>query len=204
MPLSRFEKSTIILQIVIATHERYFTYKRLPFGIRLAPSFVQCTMNQILSGIKGVVCYLDDILVTAPNSSLHSQRLKEILQLFGHIFTYLGHKMDGNGFFPTDKRTEAIKNLPISENSTLLSFLCAISYYGRFIKNLHVKCAPLYHHLKKWKWSDEDTSIVNELKQSVTSKDTLAHYDTVKLLVASSDDGNVCVETVLSHQDTET
>jgi len=37
-------------------------------------------MHQILQGIPRVVCYIDDILVTAPNHSEHLQILEAVLQ----------------------------------------------------------------------------------------------------------------------------
>ena len=66
--------------LTIATHRGYFSYKRLLFGISFAPSLFQRTMDQILSGLDGVVIYLDDILITAPDPELHLQRLKQVLQ----------------------------------------------------------------------------------------------------------------------------
>ena len=47
--------------VVINTHESLFQYNRLPFGVSSAPGIFQRVM---LQGIKGVLVYLDDILVT--------------------------------------------------------------------------------------------------------------------------------------------
>ena len=50
--------------LTINTHCGLFQYTRLPFGITSAPSLWQRAMAQVLSGLSGVVCYIDDILVT--------------------------------------------------------------------------------------------------------------------------------------------
>nr|XP_022910195.1 uncharacterized protein K02A2.6-like [Onthophagus taurus] len=204
--------------LVVATHKGYFAYKRLPFGISFAPALFQRTMDQILSGIDGVVCYLDDILITAPNMMLHLRRLREVLRrlqaagirtqrskcdwLMNGV-TYLGHRIDDKGLHPTENHVEAIRNMPIPQNTTQLrSFLGAITYYGRFIENLHVKCVPLHRLLKKnakWEWTEEDTHVFHELKRSLTSSETLVHYDPDKPLVVSSDASGVGAGAVLSH-----
>lgn len=146
--------------LVIITQRGYFAYKRLPFGVSFAPALFQRTMDQILSGIDGVACYLDDILITAPNLTLHMLRLKEVLHRLKaaglktqmskcdwlrRSVTYLGHKIDYEGLHPTEEHINAIKNMPAPKNTTeLRSFLGSITYYGRFIQNLHIKCIPLY------------------------------------------------------------
>ncbi|XP_031348472.1 uncharacterized protein K02A2.6-like [Photinus pyralis] len=140
--------------LVISKPKGYFAYKRLPFGISFAPSLFQRTMDQILSGLEGVVCFLDDIMITAPNVSTHMDRLKMVLrrlQAAGiktqkskcdwlkNSITYLGHRIDENGLHPTEDRIEAIKKMPLPINTTQLrSFLGTITYYGRFIENFHV------------------------------------------------------------------
>ena len=45
-----------------------------------APGIFQNVMDQILQGIPGVICYLDDILIsTTPSEHEHIERLSEVL-----------------------------------------------------------------------------------------------------------------------------
>ena len=39
----------------------------MPFGIKSAPSAFQRIISDILEGLEGVLCYLDDILIAAPD-----------------------------------------------------------------------------------------------------------------------------------------
>ena len=50
-----------------ATREELFRYKRLMSGVCYAPEIYQRTMQQTLSGCKGVSNILDDIIVYAPS-----------------------------------------------------------------------------------------------------------------------------------------
>ena len=41
-----------------------FCFKRLPFGISLGPEVFQREMTHILSDIPGVICDIDDVLIS--------------------------------------------------------------------------------------------------------------------------------------------
>jgi len=47
--------------VVINTHKGLFRYNRLPFGVSSAPGVFQQVMEGLLSGIPGVVVYIDDL-----------------------------------------------------------------------------------------------------------------------------------------------
>ena len=50
--------------LTINTHKGLFVYNRLPFGVLSTPGIFQCTMESLLSGIRNVLVYLDENLVT--------------------------------------------------------------------------------------------------------------------------------------------
>ena len=66
--------------LTINTNKGLFTFNRMPFGICSAPGIWQRTMDNLLSGILGVICYLDDILVVGKNEEQHEQRLLTVLR----------------------------------------------------------------------------------------------------------------------------
>ena len=57
-----------------------FCFKRLPFGISSGPEVLYRIMLQLLSNIPGVICDIDDILVSGCTQQEHDQRQKEVLQ----------------------------------------------------------------------------------------------------------------------------
>ncbi|KAF8790114.1 hypothetical protein HNY73_005187 [Argiope bruennichi] len=66
--------------LMINTHKVLFRYKRMNYGIALAPAVWQRAIEQVLSGIAGVHVFLDDITVTGRNDQEHFERLELVLQ----------------------------------------------------------------------------------------------------------------------------
>lgn len=57
-----------------------FCFNKLPFGISSAPEHFQKQMSNILTGLKGVVCHMDDVLVFGSNQAEHDSNLLAVLQ----------------------------------------------------------------------------------------------------------------------------
>lgn len=51
-----------------------------PFGITSVPALIQRAMDHILSGLPGVQCYMDDLLITGPDEQSHLRNLEVALQ----------------------------------------------------------------------------------------------------------------------------
>ena len=125
--------------LTINTHRGLYRYTRLPFGVASAPSVFQKTMDTILQGMDGVICYLDDILISGKSEAEHLTNLKRVLQkLKEHgvrikkdkcafmkmSVQYLGHLIDADGIHATDAKLKAIVDAPPPQDvSELRSFL---------------------------------------------------------------------------------
>ncbi|XP_056912821.1 uncharacterized protein K02A2.6-like [Takifugu flavidus] len=159
--------------LTINTHKGLFRYRRLPFGITSGPALFQRAMDQILTGLPGVQCYLDDILCTGANNEEHLRNLDVTLQrleeygltvrkdkceFFKPSVEYLGHVTDAEGLHTAPSKITAIVDAPPPQNiSQLRSFLGLLNYYGRFIPNLALLLQPLHELLckdKMWKWTE--------------------------------------------------
>ena len=50
-----------------------YGFSKLPFRISSAPELFQQHMSHILSGLEGVICHIDDVLIFGANQSEHDQ-----------------------------------------------------------------------------------------------------------------------------------
>ena len=204
--------------VTINTHKGLYRYTRLPFGVASAPALFQKTMDIILQGMKHVMCYIDDILVTGSTEKEHFTQLEEVLKrlqhhglkvkkdkcaLFQDSVQYLGHKIDASGIHTTDSKVEAVKNAPAPKNvQELRSFLGLLHYYGRFIQQLSTLLQPLNELLKsnrRWNWTSECQSAFVKAKERLVSAPVLAHYDPSLPLKLAGDASAYGIGAVISH-----
>jgi hypothetical protein len=68
------------LLTTINTHKGLNAYERLTYGTAASPSIFQEAMDKILSGLKGVIGYQDDMLVTGKGRGQHLQNLDAVLE----------------------------------------------------------------------------------------------------------------------------
>jgi hypothetical protein len=57
-----------------------FCFNRMPFGIKTAPEHYQKKMNEILDGLDGQICIIDDILIHGKTQKEHDTRLRAVLK----------------------------------------------------------------------------------------------------------------------------
>ncbi|XP_040152253.1 uncharacterized protein K02A2.6-like [Anopheles arabiensis] len=152
--------------LTVNTHRGlYPKYNRLPPGIKAAPGAFQQLMDTMLAGLEGVAAYLDDIVVGGKDNADHSKNFQAVLvRLQEYGFTiraekcsfhksqikYLGHLLDGTGLRPDpDKILPITKLQPPTDVSGVRSFLGAINYYGKFVRNMRMLRQPLDDLLKE-------------------------------------------------------
>ena len=68
--------------VAINTHKGLYTCTHIPFGVASAPAIFQKLMDTVLQGIPGVVCYIDDILISGADEEAH---LRTLGQVFAHL-----------------------------------------------------------------------------------------------------------------------
>ncbi|XP_055633638.1 uncharacterized protein K02A2.6-like [Toxorhynchites rutilus septentrionalis] len=151
--------------LTINTHRGLFKYNRLPPGIKSAPGAFQRIIDSMVAGIPGVKPYLDDIMIAGRTKEKHDRSLHEVLErikTYGfHLriekcrfglsqIKFLGHIIDKGGLRPDSAKTTAISQMPAPMNvSQLRSYLGAINYYGRFVKQMKELRAPMDYLLKQ-------------------------------------------------------
>ncbi|XP_041452504.1 uncharacterized protein K02A2.6-like [Lytechinus variegatus] len=204
--------------LTINTHRGLFQYTRLPFGVASAPAIFQAAMEQVLQGLEGVVCFLDDMLISGRTESEHLSRLDDVLrrleqnglrlklskcEFMKPTVKYLGHVVDSEGLHPTEEKVQAVKDAPRPKNvQELRSYLGMLQYYARFLPNLSSVIHPLNELLSSktpWKWTHECEKAFEASKDELVSSQVLAHYDVDLPLGLACDASPYGVGAVLSH-----
>jgi hypothetical protein len=204
--------------LAINTVKGLYSVNRLPYGIKTAPQIFQSIMDQILHGIPGVCCYIDDILITGKSDEEHLHRLETVLKrlaehnvkvnqekcsFLAENVQYLGHVLTAAGRQPIPEKVSAIRNATEPKDvSELRTFLGMVNYYGAYLPDLATILSPLNRLLRNdvpWKWTKECQKSFESVKCSLTSDRVLTHYDPSQPLILACDASPDGVGVVLSH-----
>ncbi|UYV69914.1 hypothetical protein LAZ67_7001174 [Cordylochernes scorpioides] len=180
------------------TPDGLFEFKVMPFGLCNAPATFERMMDNLLKGLRWTIClcYLDDVVIFADNFPDHLRRLEVVLNCFKRAglklnpgkcsfgasnIKILGHQVNKDGIRPDDDKIKAVSQFPIPKNlQQLRSFLGLSSYYRRFIKNYADIARPLNLLLSKgtkFQWNTDQERAFQKLKNALTSKPVLGHFD---------------------------
>lgn len=204
--------------LTVSTHKGLFTVHRLPFGISVAPTLFQRVITSLLSGIDGVVVWLDDLLISGKDNKTHDARLKEVLRRLSDaglrlhpnkcVFhqtsvEYLGFHVDATGTRPLQKRVVAITNAPAPHDvKSLRAFMGKLNFYDKFLPDRATALEPLYRLTEKdsaWKWGPAEQAAFQEAKSLLATDKLLVHYDLQKDIIVSADASPYGVGCVIAH-----
>ena len=163
---------------------RRFCFNRLPYGIPTGSEQFQKCMSDILKGIEGAECQVDDIIVHGCEQVQHDERLHVVLKRLadanvtlnlakcGFSVTkvkVLGHVVSAEGISADPQKIEAIRSLPTPKNvAEVRSFLGMVNHFSKFAKHFASKTKPLRELLKKkntWHWGQSQEQAFRESKE---------------------------------------
>ena len=169
-----------------------YMFKRLPFGISSAPEHFQKRMDKELSGIEGVKCRMDDILVMGKDQAEHDHRLKQVLDRLVERrrtfnldkcsfsqsrLQYLGQILDSEGVRKDPSKVKAIVDVAEPQDvGDLRRFLGLVNHLRDLLKKENA-----------WVWGPAQQEAFQRLKADMASEQVLALYDPEKETVVSSD-----------------
>lgn len=157
----------------------------LDFGVNCAPEIFQREMSRILEGVENKIVYIDDVLLFADCLEELHKIVAEVLRIlrdnnltlntakceFDRMeVTFLGHKLDGNGFHIEEGKIGAIKKFrQPTTTSELRSFLGLASFVSPYIRNFATISMPLWSVVgsKTWTWNEQQEEAFKALKQQI-------------------------------------
>ena len=183
-----------------------FKFNRLPFGITSAPEHFQRRMNQMLAGMDGVVCLIDDILVYGTTQAEHDQRLLKVLrkirdagltlnkdkcQFNAASIKFLGQVVDQDGVKPDPTKVQAILELEpptnVKELRRLLEMANQLSKFSPKLAEVMKPLRDLLSTKNQWTWGNpQETAFIN-LKQLLSLNKILALYNPTLKTIVSAD-----------------
>ena len=175
------------------TSSGLYSYTRMGFGLRNAPSTFQRLMNRVVGGLEGCAVYLDDAVCYADSWDTHLGCIRAFFErLLAANLTvnlakcefakatvvYLG-KVVGQGMVrPVTAKVLAIDRFPPpGTKKELMRFLGMAGYYRNFCSNFSTVVAPLTNLLKgtvRYEWSSECQKAFDNAKLLLTSAPVLA------------------------------
>uniref|UniRef100_A0A0A9XBE2 RNA-directed DNA polymerase n=1 Tax=Lygus hesperus TaxID=30085 RepID=A0A0A9XBE2_LYGHE len=215
-------KESSIPKTAFSTEHGKWQFKKMPFGLKNAPSTFQRLMDNCLRGVQNEICsvYMDDIIVFSSSLQEHMVRLRCIFdrlrqanlkvqmdktEFLRKEVGFLGHLITESGLKPNPKKIEAITKFPVPKTTKeLKGFLGLLSYYRKFIKNLADITKPLTIRLKKGnKINVNDPDYIKcfeQCKTLLTNDPVLKYPDFEKPFILNTDASGVALGAVLSQK----
>ena len=233
---SKLDIKNAFHQVEIHPNSRYLTtfitskglyqYKRLMFGITCAPELFQKILERMLTGLDGVINFIDDILVYGEDEKQHDKRLQNVMKnlkdnnvLLNEAkcvykvqkINFLGHELTPNGVKPLKKYMTSIKEFRVPKTiEELQSFLGLVNYINKWLPNLATITEPLKKLLRlkiakkasiEDLWKEEQDQAFHQLKQALSTVKTLGYYDADDETQVIADASPVGIGAVLIQKD---
>jgi hypothetical protein len=189
------------------THDAFFEFLVMPFGLCNGPATFQALMNDVLRAYlrRFVLVFFDDILIYSSSWADHLRHLRVVLSVLRqhHLFVkrfkcafgvdtvaYLGHTISASGVAMDPTKVQAICDCPQPRSArAVCGFLGLAGYYRKFVHNYGIIAAPLTALLKKegFRWNDDAARAFSTLKEAVTSAHVLSLPDFTKQSIVECD-----------------
>ena len=154
-------------------------------------------MDHVMRQLKGVLTYIDDVLVYADDHQKHYQRLEEVLLrlrkyglklnigktlIGGESVQYLGYTISETGITLSQNKTEAIQQFsPPKDPRQIREFIGLCNYFRFLIPNFSKIAGPLIELTKKdseWKGGElppSASSSFRTMKEQLCSKPVVGY-----------------------------
>jgi len=205
--------------LAMATPIGLYEPRCMPFGMKNAPAVFQREMQRILGErlYKGVMVFIDDILIYCRTAEEHAEMVEWVLQrlqqegyyanpdkceFFQREVSFLGHVISEHGVAVQQHKVRAVSEWPLPQTKKdVRAFLGLTGYYRKFIHCYSEIATPLTDLTKDsvgFQWTEREHGAFELLQLSLTSADVLAHPDPARQYIVTTDASGFAVSGVLS------
>ena len=195
-------------------HGKRYCFKRSPQGLKNSPLFLKLLMDKIFGHMaRYVIHYVDDILIaTNKDMSHHLHVVEKVLDCLKEAgikikpakttiateeIEFLGILYKKNKLHIPEARVKAFMEYPKPKTpKQVKSFVCAMSYYRRFLHKFADMAKPLMDltlvHPKQFKWTDLHQASFEGMIQALVKHTSLTLPDADKPFYVQTDASDFC------------
>lgn len=166
---AKFDFTSAYHHVILHPDSRYITafmtnkgarqFTRLPFGINCAPEIFQRIMDQTFGGLEGVIVYLDDLLIYAPDKEKLQERVQTVMRVVKENnltlnlekcvmeteeIEFLGSILSSTGCRPVPGRVNGITEFPTPQTyGQLRAFIGLVNYIAKHLYDISTTMEPL-------------------------------------------------------------
>ncbi|KAL3875881.1 hypothetical protein ACJMK2_033790 [Sinanodonta woodiana] len=196
-----------------------YEFTIMPFGMKTLPATFSPMMDLLLSKLRGVASYFDDIIIYSETWEDHLHDLRAVLERLQEnnltvkpskcdigkdSIVCLGHIVGGGQIKPDEAKVKAMVDFPLpTTNKAVRSFLGMVGYYRKFIKNFAQLSAPLCMLIRKGQpnrvtWDENAVKSFSDLKNALVKARILINPVFERPFVLQTDASDVSIGAVLS------
>ena len=202
------------------TRRGLFHWKVMPFGVRNGTASYQRMMATVLQGIRGVLVYIDDVIIGTPDEEGHLGVLEEVLSRLEEAGLvcklskchFMRSKVEVLGFEVSQgrvamqkKQVERILECEAPKDKKgVRRFVGLCGFYRHFVPGFAEVTAPLTDVMGKtaeWRWEKKQEEAFEELKRRIAGEPVLRLPDFKRPFVVYTDASDVGVGAVLGQVD---
>ena len=196
-----------------------YCYNYLPMGLFSNSCYYQLLMNEVVSGLPQVYCYLDDLIIMFQSYEEHVQLLRQVFSrlcehglvvkeskcFFAvHSLSFLGYHVSPKGLGPLPSKVSAIKDYQLPRTKRQLkAYLEMYQFYARFVKGYAELLQPLHDFAtqcpprRPLSWNKGLVSCFQASKKALTNVTLLAFPDPDVQTKLVTDASGTTIECVL-------
>ena len=203
-----------------STPDGHYAWTCMPFGLKNAPAQFNRIMHQLLGNKRGILVYLDDVVIFSVTFEEHCELVIWLVELFLKVnlrlnpskctwfaseIHLLGHVVSGTNVKMDPEKIAAVQNRITPRNvKELQQFLGFANYYKRFIHDFSTRATALYELLRNeipFEMTEKRYAAFTDIKRALLKYPVLRQPDFNKHFFVYTDACNEACGGVLSQKD---